>query len=223
MSHFTEDMGESDFFRRAVKEASTMPTVLVQVVPFEEFGYAGPRYDDYTDKWELNYPYQNLLAPAKDGDAGVDLYASNDVNILPGERVLIPTGIHIAMAPGYEAQVRPRSGLALKQGLTIVNTPGTIDAGFRGEIQVIALNTNPVIAHDTFDTLLEVLDGTAETAQLSEKQDYHTSEHTIRIKRGDRIAQLVFATFHRPEIELVTELPTSARGDGGFGSTGYRG
>jgi dUTP pyrophosphatase len=200
---------------RLLQQSNLMPEVLVKPLP----NYAGPLHHP-DDDFELDYPYKNLLTPAKEGDAGVDLYAAADVNILPGERVMIPTGISMAIPEGYEGQVRPRSGLAAKHGFTVVNAPGTIDAGFRGEIVVIGLNTAPVMAHDTFDVLLEVLDGTAETAQLSEKQDFHTAENTIRVKRGDRIAQLVFARFERPEITLVEELPDSERGSGGFGSSG---
>lgn len=219
MTDFYE-MGENDGFRYAVREATAMPSVLVRPDPLT---YAGPRYGQFDSTWEENYPFKDLLQPAKDGDAGVDLYAAVDVNILPGERVIVDTGISVAIPRGYEGQIRPRSGLAAKQGLTVVNTPGTIDAGYRGSLMIIALNTNPTIPHDTFDTLLEVLDGTAEVAALSEKQDLYTAERTIRIKRGDRIAQLVFATIHRPQIELVTELPPSDRGDGRFGSTELQG
>ena len=75
-------------------------------------------------------------------DAAYDLYSASDVTIASGERTLIPTGLHIALPEGFEAQVRPRSGLALKKGLTILNTPGTIDAGYRGEVGVIAYNSS---------------------------------------------------------------------------------
>ena len=75
-------------------------------------------------------------------DAAYDLYSASDVTIASGERTLIPTGLHIALPEGFEAQVRPRSGLALKKGLTILNTPGTIDAGYRGEVGIIAYNSS---------------------------------------------------------------------------------
>jgi len=84
----------------------------------------------------------NAIIPeyAHDGDAGVDLYSTEDYLLKPGERVLVSTGIKIAIPKGYEAQVRPKSGLAIKNGLSIVNTPGTIDSPYRGEVQIIAIN-----------------------------------------------------------------------------------
>lgn len=84
----------------------------------------------------------NAVIPsyAHDGDAGVDLYSTEDYLLKPGDRVLVSTGIKIAVPKGYEAQTRPKSGLALKQGLSIANTPGTIDSGYRGEVGVIAIN-----------------------------------------------------------------------------------
>ncbi len=84
----------------------------------------------------------NAIIPhyAHDGDAGLDLYSTEDYLLKPGERVLVSTGIKIAVPKGYEAQVRPKSGLALKHGLSVVNTPGTIDAGYRGEVGVIVIN-----------------------------------------------------------------------------------
>ena len=84
----------------------------------------------------------NAIIPeyAHDGDAGVDLYSTEDYLLKPGERVLVSTGIKIAIPKGYEAQVRPKSGLAIKNGLSVVNTPGTIDSPYRGEVQIIAIN-----------------------------------------------------------------------------------
>jgi dUTP pyrophosphatase len=122
------------------------------------------------------------------GDAGLDLRARVDVELRPGQRVLIPTGIAIALPPGFVGLVHPRSGLALKTGFTLVNSPGTIDAGFRGEISVIGINSD--------------------------------TASSVRIERGDRIAQLVVQQI--PEIALieVSELPGSARSEQGFGSSG---
>jgi dUTP diphosphatase len=121
--------------------------------------------------------------------AGMDLIAAigDPVMIQPNARALIPTGIALALPPGYEAQVRPRSGLALKHGLTILNSPGTIDADYRGEVQVILVNLG---------------------------------EEPVTIARGMRIAQLVFAPVTRGSLDVATTLPSSARGGGGFGSTG---
>jgi dUTP pyrophosphatase len=131
-----------------------------------------------------------LPAPAYShpGDAGADLVAGEDVELAPGERMMVPTGIAIALPEGYAAFVHPRSGLAAKLGVTIVNAPGTVDAGYRGEIKVTLLNTD---IHDT-----------------------------VRLKRGDRIAQLVIQRVERAVFHEVQTLPGSARGNGGFGSTG---
>ena len=123
------------------------------------------------------------------GSSGVDLYAANseDIVISRGERVLVPTGIGISLPPGYEAQIRPRSGLALKHGLTLLNTPGTIDADYRGEIKLIVIN-------------------------LGDKE--------YILKRGERIAQMVFSRVERAELIEVENLDDTSRGAGGFGHTG---
>ena len=125
---------------------------------------------------------------AKPGDAGADVYSRIDCEIKPGERSLIPTGIAIALPEGYAAFAHPRSGLAIKYGVGIVNAPGTIDAGYRGELQMILIN--------------------------------HDKNESFVIKRGDRIAQLVFQRVERVEFVEIAELPGSNRGSGGFGSTG---
>jgi len=121
--------------------------------------------------------------------AGMDLFADveDEVVLKPGERRLIPTGIALAIPPGYEGQVRPRSGLALREGISLVNTPGTIDADYRGEVGVLLIN----FGHQPF-----------------------------RVKRGDRIAQLVVAPVCRVALELADELETTLRNEGGFGHTG---
>jgi dUTP pyrophosphatase len=125
---------------------------------------------------------------AKPGDAGADVYSRIDYELKAGERALIPTGIAIALPDGDVALMHPRSGLAIKYGISMVNTPGTIDAGFRGELQVILIN--------------------------------HDLKETFSIKRGDRIAQIVFQKVERAEFVEVESLPGSGRADGGFGSTG---
>jgi dUTP pyrophosphatase len=125
---------------------------------------------------------------AHPGDAGADLVATEDVELAPGERVMVPTGLAIALPDGYAAFVHPRSGLATRLGVTIVNAPGTVDAGYRGEIKVTLLNTD--------------------------------IRDTVRLQRGDRIAQLVIQRVERAVFHEVETLPGSARGDGGFGSTG---
>ncbi len=129
-----------------------------------------------------------LPARSHPGDAGVDLVAAADVDLPPGQRAVVPTGIAIALPDGYAAFVHPRSGLAARHGVTIVNAPGTVDAGYRGEIRVTLLNTDPAQA--------------------------------VRFQRGDRIAQLIIQRVARPVFHEVDRLPGSARGEGGFGSTG---
>jgi len=121
--------------------------------------------------------------------AGADLCAAvrEDLTLAPGARALVPTGFAIAVPAGFEAQIRPRSGLALKAGVTIPNAPGTIDADYRGPVGVILAN----------------LGG-----------------EPFVVRRGDRIAQMVIAPVSRGAFEEVDALPDSARGDGGFGSTG---
>jgi dUTP pyrophosphatase len=125
---------------------------------------------------------------AHPGDAGADLYAAADVELPPGQRAVVPTGIAIALPDGYAAFVHPRSGLAVRHGVTILNAPGTVDAGYRGEIRVILMNTD--------------------------------AENPVRLQRGDRIAQLVVQRVERAVFDEVERLPGSARGEGGFGSTG---
>ena len=135
----------------------------------------------------------DLPAPAYEtsGAAGMDLRAAikrdETLVLQPGERLAAPTGFAIALPPGYEAQVRPRSGLALKQGVTCLNAPGTVDADFRGEVKVILIN--------------------------------HGAE-PVSFARGDRIAQLVIAPVARAVWVEVEDLDQTARGAGGFGSTG---
>lgn len=125
---------------------------------------------------------------ARPGDAGLDLLAREDRVLPPGTRCLMPTGIAVAIPRGWVGLVHPRSGLAVRQGLSIVNSPGTIDAGYRGELMV------PLINHDP--------------------------STTIRLSRGDRIAQLLLQPVARADLVEVEELPDAERGDDGFGSTG---
>ena len=124
--------------------------------------------------------------------AGLDLLAAvaEDATLPPGGRALIPSGLSIALPAGYEAQVRPRSGLALRDGVTVLNSPGTVDADYRGEVGVILIN--------------------------------HGAEDFI-VTRGMRIAQMVVAPVTRLEWDVVESLPETARGAGGFGSTGTGG
>lgn len=121
-------------------------------------------------------------------DAGADMRASESLVIGPGERAMVGTGVSIALPEGYAAFVVPRSGLAAKHGITVVNSPGTIDAGYRGEIKVVLLNTD--------------------------------KDKRFEVVAGDRIAQLIVMPVSKAVFTPVSELSESARGDGGFGSTG---
>ena len=128
-----------------------------------------------------------LPAYQTDGAAGLDLRADEPVELAPGERRLVPTGIAVAIPPGWEGQVRPRSGLAVRHGIGIPNAPGTVDSDYRGEVGVILVNWGA---------------------------------ETVRLPRGERIAQLVLAPVGRATLHEVAELPATGRGAGGFGSTG---
>lgn len=126
---------------------------------------------------------------ATEGSAGLDLLAAieGEMELAPGARAAVPCGIALALPPGFEAQVRPRSGLALKHGVTVLNAPGTIDSDYRGEVKAILVN--------------------------------HGGE-SFRIARGMKIAQLVVARHERAALDETAELPATARGADGFGSTG---
>lgn len=134
---------------------------------------------------------RDLPLPAYQSDlaAGLDLLAAVDtpLTLAPGERTLVPTGLAMALPAGFEAQVRPRSGLAAKHGVTVLNTPGTIDADYRGEVKVILVNLG---------------------------------QEPFEIVRGERIAQMVVAPVLQAHIREVDSLSETARGAGGFGSTG---
>lgn len=136
---------------------------------------------------------EGLALPAYQSDeaAGFDLVAAvpeaAPIDLAPGARVLVPTGLIFEIPPGYEGQVRPRSGLALKHGVTVLNSPGTIDADYRGEVKVILVNLGA---------------------------------ETFRIGRGERVAQFVAAPVTRARLVVVEAVGETARGSGGFGSTG---
>lgn len=125
---------------------------------------------------------------ARPGDAGADLVTTSDVTIAPGERTTVGTGVAIALPDGYAAFVHPRSGLAARVGLSVVNTPGTIDSGYRGEIRICLIN--------------------------------HDLREPVELRRGDRVAQLVVQRVEHAVFREVDELADSARGAGGYGSTG---
>lgn len=137
----------------------------------------------------INKSHHPLPAYATTQSAGMDIRAnlSEPVELKPLERKLIPTGLYIALPDGYEAQMRPRSGLAIKHGITLLNTPGTIDADYRGEIGVILVNL---------------------------------SNEPFVINDGERICQMVIASYQQVEWEAVEVLDDTERGAGGFGHTG---
>ncbi|WP_371396384.1 dUTP diphosphatase [Fretibacter rubidus] len=131
--------------------------------------------------------YETVLAAGADLRAAVPAHAP--MTLSPGARALVPTGMAMALPAGYEAQIRPRSGLAYKHGVTCLNTPGTIDADYRGEVKVLLINHG---------------------------------DAPFVINRGERIAQMVIAPITQPDFEIVNELSDTARGAGGFGSTGVK-
>ncbi len=135
----------------------------------------------------LRGPPLDLPRYETDGAAGMDLRADEQFSLAPGERRLVPTGLAVGIPPGHEGQVRPRSGLAVRHGVAIVNAPGTIDSDYRGEVKVVLVNLG---------------------------------QEPVSFARGDRIAQLVIAPVARAEVRLVESLDETARGGGGFGSTG---
>ncbi|MBQ5416938.1 MAG: dUTP diphosphatase [Bacteroidales bacterium] len=137
----------------------------------------------------VNKSGRELPQYATESSAGVDLRAAitQPIVLEPLQRAMVPTGLYMEIPKGYEGQVRPRSGLAAKHGVTVLNTPGTIDADYRGEIRVILVNL---------------------------------SSQAFEIQPGERIAQMVFAKHETAQWEEVTALEESARGEGGFGSTG---
>lgn len=130
-----------------------------------------------------------LPAYESQGAAGMDIAAAidSDIVIAPGERIAVPTGLAMAVPAGHEIQVRPRSGLALRHGVTVANAPGTIDSDYRGELKVLLINLG---------------------------------DEAFTITRGMRVAQLVLAPVIQASIDIVDSLDGTARGDGGFGSTG---
>ena len=133
-------------------------------------------------------PAAELPTQAHPGDAGLDLCSTIDVEVLPGERAMVPTGFSVAIPDGHAGLVLPRSGLASRRGLTLANAPGLIDSGYRGEVTCAVVNLD--------------------------------RDQAVKVRTGDRIAQLVIAAVPRIRPSWVDELPPSSRGEGGFGSTG---
>lgn len=140
----------------------------------------------YLDVRQLD-PALPVPSYAHPGDAGLDLHAADATVLRPGQRALVPTGLAVAIPDGWAGFVHPRSGLAVDHGVTVLNAPGTIDAGYRGEIRVPLVNLG---------------------------------EEAVEIQHGQRIAQLVLMRVGRARVRSVERLPDTARGTGGFGSTG---
>ena len=126
-----------------------------------------------------------------ENSSGMDIVANinKEVEILPGEKTIIPSGFSLSIPKGFEIQIRPRSGLAAKKGISVLNTPGTIDSDYRGEVKVILINL---------------------------------SKEKFIVENGMRIAQMIVSPVIQAELEEVKELPSTSRGDGGFGSTGTK-
>ena len=135
--------------------------------------------------------HENAILPhyVHQGDSGMDLYSIEDLIIASGETKLVQTGLKIAVPENYEVQIRPKSGLALKHSVTVLNTPGTVDSGYRGEVCVILINHG--------------------------RDPFHIQKHT-------KIAQLVICPVVQAEVVEVASLDETARGEGGFGSTGIK-
>ncbi|EJV42107.1 dUTP diphosphatase [Bacillus toyonensis] len=150
---------------------------------------------------------------AKPGDSGFDLVAAEDMIIEPGQTKVIPTGLAFELPPGYEMQIRPRSGMSRKTKLRVVL--GTIDSGYRGEVGVIVDNNNDKGPHMTRG--IWTIDG-KDLYEVHEEMD----SHTYIIRKGDRIAQGVIAPVETAHFVEVDELSDSERGTGGFGSTGVK-
>ncbi len=145
---------------------------------------------------------------ANPGDAGMDVYAAEDITILPGETVIVPTGLKLAIPEGYEIQVRPRSGLSFKTPLRIPNSPGTIDSGYRDELGIIVNNSSDMYCNQNADI----------TFTLDEKGN---KKGAYIIRKGDRIAQIVLQVVPKMVLTKVSSVKNigTDRG-GGFGSTG---
>ena len=154
---------------------------------------------------------------ARLGDAGMDVFAAEDILVKPGQTVIIPTGLKFAIPEGYEIQVRPRSGISLKTPLRIANSPGTIDSGYRDELGII-MNNSSNVSNDIVNINNDKTKGMNEVLPLESKGN---KMGTYRIEKGDRIAQIVLQEVPRIKFTLVKSVKGIGedRG-GGFGSTG---
>ncbi|WP_307213112.1 dUTP diphosphatase [Paenibacillus tundrae] len=179
-------------------------------------------------KFKRLHPDAMIPQYATEMAAGFDLVAVEDVIIAPGETAKVPLGFAVQIPPGYEIQIRPRSGVTFKTKLRVANSPGTVDADYRGEVAVLVDNvaqksydiiTDEVYAEATF--CFSLVDG---NMTLDEPEGCDTSDAIIKdtywIRKGDRITQGVLSPVLRASFEEVADLDVTERGDGGFGHTG---
>lgn len=175
------------------------------------------------------HPDAVIPTQAHANDAGFDLYAVEDTVIEPGETVLIKTGIAVQLPPGYELQVRPRSGISLKTKLRVANAPGTVDASFTGEVGIIIDNISDSDVEEIgYRRVYGYIDGTFTETKRGETYDTNEDETTRNIipnttyiiRRGDRIAQAVIQRLPAVTFAEVDELDETERGSDGYGSTG---
>ncbi|MCL2059513.1 MAG: aminotransferase [Oscillospiraceae bacterium] len=162
----------------------------------------------------------------RDGDAGMDICAAEDADILPGQTVLVPTGLKFAIPRGYEMQIRPRSGISLRTALRIPNAPGTIDSGFRDEVGVILTNMCLPVGSNTIESIMEIVDNADQYPRVGldgagSSAPSSAGPCIYEIKKGDRIAQIVIKAVPAAELFEVDDVGEYG-GDrrGGFGSTG---
>lgn len=147
---------------------------------------------------------------ANPGDAGMDVYSAENITIAPGETVIIPTGLKLAIPEGYEIQVRPRSGISFKTPLRIPNSPGTIDSGYRDELGIIVWNSSDMNSSDNINAPYTL-------------EDKGNKKGTYIIKKGDRIAQIVLQVVPKMTFTTVSSVKDiGGNRGGGFGSTGIR-
>lgn len=169
---------------------------------------------------KINIKDKALMPCCKNpGDAGMDLCAAQDITIAPGETVLIPVGFSLEIPAGYEAQIRPRSGLSLNTPLRVANAPGTVDSGYRGEVCVIMQNTSERYYTDGIGKVKLMPNAYINHHLVSVKGN---RKGWYDIKKGDRIAQMVFSKVETAELVVSDNLEESERGQGGFGSTGSK-
>lgn len=166
---------------------------------------------------ELCHPDAKMPQYAHESDSGMDVYALEDITVHPGETVLVPTGIKTALPPGYELQVRPKSGRALKTKLRVANTPGTIDQGYRDEIKVIIENVEPPIKDIQYEEVVNIETGKIEYLKI--KSIEYGSDFFI--SKGEKFCQLVLMEVPKAALYQVDSvLEIGENRNGGFGSTG---